>query len=87
MPLHAIPDEWRGDLAYTRWVLGLGWYGFGYWMRALFIDPAPSFDRCVMGGPVHPWVWCPRYAEADELWCDKHRPPLERIVEIRQGTV
>lgn len=46
--------------------------GFGYWLRGLLLDPAPADRRCCMGGPVHPWVHCPRYAVGNGLWCRKH---------------
>lgn len=69
--LHPIPEEWRDPKRYG-FILSLFWFGFGYWLRQLFVAPAPMPERCVMGGPVHPWVHCPRQAVDGSLWCEKH---------------
>lgn len=54
---------WRGRLSMAY-----------YAARRLFVDPAPSDDRCVMGYPLGEHVHCPRRAVGDELWCARHVP-------------
>ena len=37
------------------------------------IRPKPPLaQRCVMGSPVHPRLWCPRRSLGDGLWCRVH---------------
>lgn len=48
-----------------------------YAVRRLFVSPAPTEDRCVMGSPIGPWVWCPR--RADGLWCRRHQPDPAQV--------
>ena len=48
-------------------------HGIFYGLRRLVSAPATDGERCVMGSPVHPWMWCPRVSEANELWCEVHR--------------
>jgi hypothetical protein len=49
-----------------------------YWVRRRFVPPAPSGERCCMGGPVAPMVHCPRRAMDDELWCRRCTKRLVR---------
>lgn len=43
-----------------------------YWLRGLFIEPAPDGRRCFMGAPVSDEVHCPRWTDAGALWCRVH---------------
>jgi hypothetical protein len=43
-------------------------------IRRLFLAPAATEDRCIMGSPVSDHVWCPRRALHGEMWCRRHMP-------------
>jgi hypothetical protein len=44
------------------------------WYRIwrLFNVPAKTYERCIVGSKVHPWLWCPRRSMHGTFVCRNH---------------
>ena len=43
-----------------------------YWIRSLFLRPAPEWQRCIVGSRLHPLLWCPRRSMRGTFVCRNH---------------
>lgn len=70
--IESTPADWLRDARHLTW---RGRVSMAYYaLRRLFVAPAPSPDRCVMGSPIGEHAWCPRHANG--LWCRHHEKEL-----------